>query len=132
MPRTIWSLSDWVTERISDEWLLSYRGQAALRNSALGLLFCWGFVLSSGIAATHVQSIGHVLDSSAATILESVLFAIGTLSGIFLYFGMFAFWSKVDRSEKWKKVIWFVLLWVPPFGALLYYQIVYRSVRRAI
>lgn len=59
--------------------------------------------------------------------LLGLLAVPGAAGGLFLYFGMWAFWARVDQSSRGVKRFWFFAMIVGAWiGSILYFFISYR------
>lgn len=105
-------------EWFSDAWL---RTRQAAR------LF---FIATLLVAAVTPQLFGWVKPLSMpiwVRILWSILVIVGTLALFFLWFGMWRYWVRLDRSTRVVKRLWFVaLLFGFWYGSCFYYYFSYR------
>jgi uncharacterized membrane-anchored protein len=104
------------SKRMSDDWIVSktarllFGGAAALILILTGV-FCLPFPANPAIGTR---------------VLFGIVGVGGGLSIFFLWSGMWRYWTRCDRSSRFARRLWFVVLLVGVcYGAIIYYLSVY-------
>jgi hypothetical protein len=109
---------------ISRSWLFSLTAQRVYFVSALLALAL--IATSVGVHMAMSAARTSALNSSAASYVRPLLYP-EIMGAAVLWIAMLYFWLGFDRSHYLWKTVWFVcLLFLAPFGTILYYFVVYR------
>jgi hypothetical protein len=101
-----------------DSWLVT-RGAANLFLIATVAVIALTVLLLFGKTDTNAMSL-------AARLPVALLGVVGPLALFFLWFGMWRYWVRLDRSSAWTKRFWFLVLLVGFWwGSCLYCCFVY-------
>ncbi len=100
-----------------DEWLVTRKAAT---------LFLCSTVVVLALTPAFLGKVDTNLMSTAARALWAVLGTLGPVCFFFLWFGMWRYWVRLDRSPAWTKRFWFlVLLFGFWWGSCVYCYLVY-------
>jgi hypothetical protein len=116
---------------ITRDWLTSDTARAVFLVSAVFSAFFFIGVLGLGVAfATSSLGEGTLLHSPSVTTVIWLLLFPGVLGTAIIWVAMWYFWFIFHPAERISSSLWFVVLWLGPPGALVYFFCVYlRSAR---
>ena len=108
-----------LSHRFSSQWLISPDANR---------LFAIASVISIATTPLAFGLVRFESPSPPVSVIAGIMGVVGAAACLFLWFGMWAFWKRVDRgssrSRQWWAVILVMALWV---GCAAYYFLVYRS-----
>lgn len=106
-------------------WLVRGAGPMVMLLSVVAILSLTAYLYALG--ALHFDD--NRLQHSSRLLIDitNTLGMIGAVGGVLIYFSMWFYWARVDRSRRSTKRFWFfVLLLAIWYGSCLYYFLVYR------
>ena len=109
-----------------DEWLITRQA---------GKLFFTSALLVLAMTPVFLGRIDTAKMAFWERLSWGILGVIGPIGLFFLWFGMWRYWVRIDRSGPWAKRMWFVVLLIGfwwgscPYCFFVYLPQVYRRVR---
>jgi hypothetical protein len=118
------TLNDWLWSRVGERWFATPRAVQ---------IFSWAFLASVGATiGVGLPDFSEKIDSMPGSLylfvhtLYVLFAAVLPFGAIFLFLGMFRYWSRLDDSPKSVRTKWFwVLLLGTWLGACFYFVYVY-------
>jgi hypothetical protein len=110
---------------INEAWIVSAMARRVYLICAVGSLYFLGLYMgvSSAVRAAGTNSLSG---SPRLAMVLRLSFLPGIAATATLFVAMWYFWFRFDRSHWAKKALWFLPLFFPATGSVLYYFIVYR------